>query len=132
MQTEVGVKSGWLDGRVQFTGAVFRAVKQNVLRPDPSFGPFGDNDFAVLQVGEIRNQGLELDIAGRILPQWNVAFNYAHLDSEIVQDVNRALIGRPMPPSHTAPGPGPSSGSSPSCTGPRPLRSSRSSAWPGP
>jgi iron complex outermembrane recepter protein len=96
-QLEAGAKSQWLDGRLQLTGAFFSVVKRNVLRPDPNFGPDGLNTNAVLAVGEIRNRGLEFDLAGAIRPNWNVAFNYAYLDSEITEDVSAALIGRPMP-----------------------------------
>lgn len=100
---EGGAKSEWLGGRLQLAAAFFGITKQNVLRPDPNFGPSGDNTNAVLPVGEIRNRGLEVDLAGTVLPRWNLAFNYAYLDSEILEDVNPALIGRPMPnaPPHT-------------------------------
>lgn len=96
-QVEVGAKSEWVDGRVQLTGAFFSVVKDNVLRPDPSFGPSGSNTNAVLAVGEIRNRGLEVDLAGQLLRIWNLTFNYAYLDSEIRQDVTQALVGRRMP-----------------------------------
>jgi iron complex outermembrane receptor protein len=94
---EGGVKSSWLSGRVQLTGAVYQVSKQNVLRPDPNFGPGGGNTNAVLAVGEIRNRGLEIDLTGAIRPWWNLAFNYAYLDSEIREDLNPALVGQPMP-----------------------------------
>jgi len=96
-QIEVGAKSQWLDGRMQATAAFFSALKQNVLRPDPDFGPTGANTNAVLPVGEIRNRGVEFDLAGQLLPAWNVTFNYAYLDSEILEDAVAALVGRPMP-----------------------------------
>lgn len=96
-QVEAGAKTEWLDGRVQMTAAVFSALKQNVLRPDPNFGPTGSNTNAVLAVGEIRNRGVEFDLAGQLLPAWNMTFNYAYLDSEILKDVNALLTGRPMP-----------------------------------
>jgi len=96
-QVEVGAKSDWLEGRVQLTAAYFHARKTNVLRPDPALGPGGNNVNAVLPVGEARNQGFELDLAGAIVPRWNLAFNYAYLDSAITDDVNPALVGHRMP-----------------------------------
>ena len=72
-------------------------MKQNVLRPDPNFGPTGANTNAVLSTGEIRNRGFEVDLAGELLPRWNLAFNYAFLDSEITEDRNAALLGKPLP-----------------------------------
>jgi iron complex outermembrane receptor protein len=79
------------------TAALYQITKQNVLRPDPDFGPGGGNTNAVLPVGEIRNRGLEIDLTGSPLPGWNVALNYAYLDSEIREDPNPALVGQPMP-----------------------------------
>jgi outer membrane receptor for monomeric catechols len=68
-----------------------------VLRPDPQFGPTGANGNAVLAVGKIRNRGFEIDAAGAILPRLNIAANYAYLRSEILDDLNAALVGKPMP-----------------------------------
>ncbi len=96
-QFEAGAKSEWLSGRLQLTGAFYAIAKRNVLRPDPNFGPTGNNVNAVLSVGEIRNRGVEIDLAGTILPRWNLAFNYAYLDSEITDDPTASLIGKPMP-----------------------------------
>lgn len=96
-QIEVGTKTEWLDGRAQLTASIFNIVKQNVLRPDPSFGPSGANTNAVLSAGEIRNRGFEIDLVGALLPRWNLAVNYAYLDSEITEDLNPSLVGKPMP-----------------------------------
>lgn len=96
-QVEVGAKSEWLSGRLQFTLAVFNSVKRNVLRPDPALGPTGNNTNAVLSTGEVENRGLELDLAGQVLSGWNLAFNYAYLDSDIVRDPTASLVGRRMP-----------------------------------
>jgi len=96
-QFEAGTKASAMEGRVQFTASVFQITKQNVLRPDPAFGPTGANTNALLSTGEIRNRGFELDLSGTLLPRWNMAFNYAYLDSAITEDLNTALIGKPMP-----------------------------------
>jgi len=96
-QVEAGAKASWLQGRAQFTASLFQIVKQNVLRPDPAFGPGGANTNALLSTGEIRNRGFEVDLAGTLLPRWNVAFNYAYLDSAITKDLNATLVGKPLP-----------------------------------
>lgn len=103
-QVEAGAKSEWLEGRAQLTVAAYRSVKRNVLRPDPAQGPTGNNLNAALSTGEVRNQGVEVDMVGSPLPRWNVAANYAFLDSEITADVVAALVGRRMPnaATHTA------------------------------
>ncbi len=96
-QLEVGAKSEWLDGRLQVTAAAFHIEKEQVLRPDPAFGPSGNNTNALLAVGGVRNRGIEVDVAGTPFPRVNVAFNYAYLDSAITADVTAALVGRRMP-----------------------------------
>jgi iron complex outermembrane receptor protein len=96
-QVEIGSKTEWWQGRAQLTLAGFQIVKQNVLRPDPSQGPTGTNLNAVLSTGEIRNRGFEIDLAGELMPRWNLAFNYAYLDSEITRDPTPAIVGRRMP-----------------------------------
>jgi iron complex outermembrane recepter protein len=96
-QVEGGAKTEWLSGRLQFTTAYFDAAKRNVLRPDPLLGPTGTNPNAVLATGEARNRGIELDVVGAIVPWWNVAFNYAYLDSEIMRDANAAIVGHRLP-----------------------------------
>lgn len=96
-QGEAGVKSEWLDSRLQFAGTFFRTVKRNVLRADPNLGPSGDNENAVLATGEIRNQGVELDLAGQVLPRWNLTLNYTFLDTKITKDLDASLIGHHTP-----------------------------------
>jgi iron complex outermembrane receptor protein len=96
-QFEAGAKSDWLDGRVQVTTAYFQTQKTNVLRPDPSFGPTGNNFNALLATGEVESRGIEWDLAGALTPRWNLAFNYSYLDAEITEDTNAALVGRPLP-----------------------------------
>ena len=97
LQVEVGAKGDLLQGRLQSTVALFRGRKSNILRPDPALGPAGANANAVLSVGEAVNRGLELDVAGQITPRWNVAFNYAYIDSEITKDVLASVVGKPLP-----------------------------------
>ncbi len=96
-QVETGAKAEWLDGRLQVTGAFFHTMKENVLRPDPALGPSGANFNSVLSTGEVRNRGLEIDLAGQVRPYWNLAVNYAYLDSTITRDLTANLVGRPMP-----------------------------------
>jgi iron complex outermembrane receptor protein len=64
----------------------FRIQKSNVLRLDPAFGPNGNNFAAVFPIGRVRNQGVELDVTGRVTKDLSVVLNYALLDSEILAD----------------------------------------------
>ena len=95
-QFELGVKTEVTDA-LSVTAAAFTITKQNVLRPDPEYGPDGNNWNAVLQVGEARNRGLELELLGALTPGWDLSLNYTYLDSTIVRDPNPGLVGEPLP-----------------------------------
>jgi iron complex outermembrane recepter protein len=79
-QFEVGVKTEFLDGRLAATLALYDITRQNVLTDDPDRPDFR------IQVGEQRSQGVELDVAGEILPGWNLIASYAYTDAEITED----------------------------------------------
>lgn len=78
-QFEIGVRGEFLDGRLIANLAAYNITKQNVAAPDPS-----DSSFAVA-VGEIRSRGIELDVAGEILPGWNLITSYAYTDAEVTE-----------------------------------------------
>ncbi|MBE7385571.1 MAG: TonB-dependent siderophore receptor [Leptolyngbya sp. SIO1E4] len=77
---EVGVKTELLDGDLLATLAYFNITKQNVATQDPN------NSFFSVATGEQHSQGIELDIAGEILPGWNVIASYAYIDAEVTED----------------------------------------------
>jgi iron complex outermembrane receptor protein len=78
-QIEVGIRGEFLDGRLTANLAAYNLVKQNVAAPDPT-----DASFAVA-VGRIRSRGIELDIAGEILPGWNLITSYAYTNAEVTE-----------------------------------------------
>ncbi len=97
-QAEGGAKAELVGGRVLATLAFYRIVKDNVLRPDPNFGPAGDNFSAVLPVGRVRNQGADFDLTGRLNDDLSIILTYSFLDSEILADsFVAAALGRPLP-----------------------------------
>ncbi|MBP5974014.1 TonB-dependent siderophore receptor [Brasilonema sp. CT11] len=79
---EVGIKGNFLNNRLSSTLAFYTVTKTNVLTADPS-DPTGT--FSI-QVGEQRARGIELDIAGEILPGWKVIASYAYTDAQITED----------------------------------------------
>ncbi|MGD1918164.1 MAG: TonB-dependent siderophore receptor [Pleurocapsa sp.] len=78
-QYEVGIKSELFDDKLLATLALFDLKRNNVL--DAA-------SFSARQIGEQRSRGVELDIAGEILPGWNIITSYAYLDTEILSDTN--------------------------------------------
>jgi iron complex outermembrane recepter protein len=79
-QYEVGVKTDFLDRKLSATLAAYHIIKTNVTTPDPNNPGFS------IQTGEARSQGIELDIAGEVLPGWKIIASYAYTDAEVTED----------------------------------------------
>ncbi|TBR56732.1 TonB-dependent siderophore receptor [Westiellopsis prolifica IICB1] len=86
-QFEFGLKQNLFDERLSATLAFYQITRQNVLTADPV-----DPNFSV-QTGEQRSRGIELDIAGEILPGWKIIATYAYIDTVITKDNNPDIIG---------------------------------------
>lgn len=87
-QYEAGIKADWLDRRLSTTLAFYQITRSNVLTADlvnPNFS---------IQTGEQRSRGIELDIAGEILPGWKIAAGYAYTEAEITADNTFAVGNR--------------------------------------
>jgi iron complex outermembrane recepter protein len=79
-QYEVGIRGELLEGRLTANLAAFHITKSNVAATD-----LENPNFSV-SIGEVRSQGIELDILGEISPGWNLIASYAHTDAEITRD----------------------------------------------
>ncbi|NMF64795.1 TonB-dependent siderophore receptor [Brasilonema octagenarum] len=86
-QFEVGVKTEFFNGRLAATLAAYQLTKQNIVVTDPV------NPRLSLQVGEQQSQGIEFDLAGQILPGWNIIASYSYIDSEFTEDPRPAFKG---------------------------------------
>lgn len=85
-QWEGGIKTELFDKRLTTTLAWFDIKKQNIATkdPDPIRAALGYQS----AVGEVRNQGVEFDVAGEPMPGWKVIGNYSYIDSRITKDVS--------------------------------------------
>ncbi|ULA62083.1 MAG: Ferrichrome-iron receptor [Nitrospira sp.] len=79
---EGGIKYQAFEGRLRSTIALFDVTKKNVLTSDPFNGFF----FSVA-TGEQRSKGVEFDVAGQILPGWDIIANYAYIDTRVTKDL---------------------------------------------
>jgi iron complex outermembrane receptor protein len=79
-QFEVGIKTDFNDGRLNATLAAFDITKQNVTTDDPN------NEGFSIQTGEQTSRGIELDMAGEILPGWNIIASAAYVNAYISED----------------------------------------------
>ena len=88
-QWEVGVKSEWFDKRLTATLAYYDLTKQNIATIDPS----DPTQLSYVSIGEARNRGFELDVAGEIVPGWRVIGGYSYIASIITKDAHCDLNG---------------------------------------
>ena len=82
-QWELGLKTELLEGRLTGSLAWFDLTKQNIAAPDPN-RIRALRGFVVV-TGEARNRGLELDLAGEVLPGFRLIASGAYIDSEITK-----------------------------------------------
>ncbi len=87
-QWEAGAKTELMKGKLTATLAYFELTKQNTPVP------YLDTGFTT-PIGAAKSQGVELDISGEILPNWNVIASYAHVNTEITKDATN-LIGNQL------------------------------------
>ncbi|WNZ27781.1 TonB-dependent receptor [Leptolyngbya sp. NK1-12] len=78
-QFEIGIRGEFLDDRLIANLAAYHITKTNVATTDPD-----DPNFS-LPLGEVRSQGIEFDVAGEILPGWNIIASYAYTDAEVTE-----------------------------------------------
>ncbi len=69
---ELGAKLDWMDGRLSTRGAIFRTEKYNERTTDSDFA-----GTSYLLSGKRHSAGVELDVVGRITPQWEIYLSYA-------------------------------------------------------
>ncbi|MES2935962.1 MAG: TonB-dependent receptor, partial [Pseudomonadota bacterium] len=83
---EVGAKLDLLEGNLSFNTALFRVEKTNARTTDAMTG-------LVSLDGDVRVQGLELGVIGRISPAWQVLAGYTLLDGKVIKSYDRTGAG---------------------------------------
>lgn len=84
---EGGIKQELREGRLALTAAAFHIEKSNVLTIDPE-----DISFSV-NAGKARSRGFEVELDGRLAPNWRVRAGAAYVDAEVTRSLN-LLNGR--------------------------------------
>lgn len=92
---EAGAKTSWFKNKLSATLAVYKIIQQNTLYSQP-------NSDLLQPVGEEESKGIELDVYGRILPNWSVTTSYAFNESHITKDAegNPSNLQNPNTPKH--------------------------------
>ncbi len=87
---EVGAKGDFFDGSITMTMALYEINQKNILI-NANLPAFPDS---LVQRGADRSRGFEWELAGYVLPNWQVNASYSYIDARIVADQNESLNGK--------------------------------------
>ncbi|WP_313458980.1 TonB-dependent siderophore receptor [Achromobacter sp.] len=94
-QYEIGLKGQFLDGAANASLALFRIRDKNRAVPDDA------NPGRYLAQGEAQSQGIEAEITGRLMPNWDVYAGYTYLQTRYLSDpTQEGQIVNPETPKH--------------------------------
>lgn len=86
---EVGLKTILWNGKLNVNTAAYEINQKNVLI-NAGIPAFPDSLFTR---GADRSRGFEIDVAGFVLPNWQVNASYSYIDAKIINDSKEELIG---------------------------------------
>jgi outer-membrane receptor for ferric coprogen and ferric-rhodotorulic acid len=79
-QYEVGVKGSFLNGRLNANAALFSIDDNNRAIADPA------HQYYYISAGKARDRGVELEVTGQPMPDWNVYAGYTYLNAHYEND----------------------------------------------
>jgi iron complex outermembrane receptor protein len=86
---ELGVKAFVLKGKMQVNAAVYEINQKNLLL-NANVPSFPDS---LTTRGAERSRGFEIDVAGYLLPDWQINTSYSYINAVIVEDNDEGLKG---------------------------------------
>jgi iron complex outermembrane receptor protein len=86
---ELGVKTSLYKDKFHINAAVYEINQKNILM-NANVPAFPDS---LITRGADRSRGFELDMAGFILPHWQVNASYSYIDAKVKMDSKETLIG---------------------------------------
>lgn len=89
-QIEAGARRLWAGGRLSTSVAIYHIERQNVSTPDPVTPTFR------VQTAEQRSRGAEVELAGTLLPGWDIISGASYIDAEVARD-NTFRVGSRLP-----------------------------------
>lgn len=80
---EVGIKSAWLDGRLNTAVALYQIRQDNLAEADPGYTVPGTIDTeAYRAVRGVKTQGVDVELSGALARDWNVAASWTYSQSK--------------------------------------------------
>jgi iron complex outermembrane recepter protein len=86
---ELGVKAVAWNGKLNVNAAVYEINQKNLLL-NANLPAYPDS---LVTRGAERSRGFEIEVAGYLLPNWQINASYSYIDAEIVEDNDEALKG---------------------------------------
>jgi outer membrane receptor for ferric coprogen and ferric-rhodotorulic acid len=82
--TELGLKSSFLDGAVQTAVAVFKIDQDNLAQPIGTFPPVGNNlpETMYRAAQGVESKGFEVEVIGQLTDNWNISAGYSQFKAE--------------------------------------------------
>lgn len=96
---EVGIKGEYLDGALNTSLALFEIRQRNRAMADengPSPCPSTGATLCQRAAGEIKTQGVDIGVAGRLATGWEMSAGYTFVKSRYVKDSVASNIGQPF------------------------------------
>ncbi|NHQ93077.1 TonB-dependent siderophore receptor [Janthinobacterium lividum] len=79
---EAGIKSGWFDGRLNTSAALYLIRQKNLAESDPGYTLPGSNDPAFRTIKGADTKGIDLEATGAITQDWNVSASWSYSQTE--------------------------------------------------
>ena len=97
---EAGVKGEYFEGRLNLALSLFRInnvgkAVEDASTPIPCL-PYYTTGHCTMAGGKTRSEGWELEIAGEVLPGWQVTGGYTNTRTEYIRDSSAANVGQPL------------------------------------
>ncbi len=86
---EVGLKAAFFDERLNASVALFRTKQDNFAVADGNLTPTGDDAYVAANGAVIR--GIELELSGEILPDWQMQASFTHTSTELPPGFNMSV-----------------------------------------
>ena len=92
---EAGIKRNWFNNRWSTSLTVYQILKDNETSSDPQNTP---QESYLIQVGQSKSKGVEIDVQGEIVKNLSVIANYAYTDYKVSKSVNESRpVGTRLP-----------------------------------